>query len=510
MTIYAVPYDVTVLGGGPAGAACARLLAHWGHRVLLLTRPPRGPSLAESLSPSCGKLLQQIGVLDAINGKGFIRSTGHTVQWGADDARVERFAHGVCGWQVLSSDLDRVLLREARAAGVRVHRSANVRRVVHDDDGLWHVSYEERGTLRHVSSRWVMDCTGRSGLMSRATLGRVASGRVASGRVPSGARTTAIVGLWQRRPTWALDDESHTFVESYAGGWAWSVPVSTTRRQVTVMLDPTRTAVADGRRLATTYREELARTSMIRDMTMRAQLIGAPWGRDASSYTCNAPARPRLLIVGDASSFVDPLSSYGVKKALASAWLGAVVVHSCLGDASVEAQAMTLFAAREQAMVASLRRQLGALTREAADAHAADARAAGFWHDRAEDEVHAIGIEPDIAALRTDDGVRVAFDAMRRAPSLSLRHAAGVRHRQLPLVIGNQVVLSTHLVSATFPNGIRYLRNVDLLALTELAPQHIQVPELFAAYCEAAGQAPLPDVLAALAVLVAKGVLDTG
>ena len=191
----ALPYDVTVLGGGPAGAACARLLALWGHRVLLLTRPSRGPSLAESLSPSCGKLLEQIGVLDAINREEFIRSTGHTVRWGADAARVEMFANGARGWQVLSGDLDRVLLREARAAGVRVHRSASVRRVVQDDDGLWRISYEERATLRHVSSRWVMDCTGRAGLMSRATVGRVASGRVARG-----ARTTAIVGLWQRRP----------------------------------------------------------------------------------------------------------------------------------------------------------------------------------------------------------------------------------------------------------------------------------------------------------------------
>ena len=471
------------------------MLARWGHRVQLLTRPARGPSLAESLTPSCGKLLEQIGVLGAINSEGFIRSTGHTVRWGGGVARVERFAHGACGWQVLSSDLERVLLREARAAGVRVHRLANVRRVVQDDDGLWRISYEARETLQHVSSRWVMDCTGRSGVMSRAT----------SGRVSTGARTTAIVGLWQRRPNWALDDESHTYVESYAGGWAWSVPVSKTRRQVTVMLDPARTAVAGRRRLTTTYREELARTSMMRDMTLCARLVGAPWGREASSYTCDAPARPRLLLVGDASSCVDPLSSYGVKKALASAWLGAVVVHSCLGDTSLEAPATRLFVARERAMVASLRGQLGALAREAADAHAA-----GFWSDRTEGEEQSLADEPDVAALRADEGVRSAFDAIRRAPSLRLRRAADVRQTPLPLVMANRVVLSAHLVSAAFPNGIRYLRNVDLLALVTLAPRHTQVPELYAAYGASVGQAPLPDVLGALAVLVAKGLLEAG
>ncbi len=495
MTRVTHQYDVTVLGGGPAGASCARLLARWGHRVQLLTRPPRGPSLAESLTPSCGKLLEQIGVLDAINIEGFIRSTGHTVQWGTDRARVEPFAHGACGWQVLSGDLDRVLLREARATGVSVHRSANVRRVVQESDGTWRVTYEERGQLRHCSSPWLMDCTGRSGVMSRAN----------SGRVTSGTRTTAIIGLWQRCPGWMLDNESHTYVESYAGGWAWSVPVSKTRRQVTVMLDPALTSVADRRRLATTYRDELARTSMMRDMTEQARLVGAPWGRDASSYSCASPTRPRLLIVGDASSFVDPLSSYGVKKALASAWLGAVVVHSSLSDASVEAPAMTLFAAREQAMVASLRRQLGALAREAADAHTT-----GFWSDRGESAVDLTAIEPDIDALRGDEDVRRAFDAVRRAPSLSLRRAAGVQEMPLPVVVANRVAVKAHLVSGAFPQGIRYLRNVDLFTLALLAPQHSQVPDLYEAYCAAIGPAPLPDVLGALTVLIAKGVLETG
>ncbi|MEQ1693650.1 MAG: FAD-dependent monooxygenase, partial [Gemmatimonas sp.] len=186
--------DVTVLGGGPAGTAAARLLALCGHRTLLLTRPPRGPSLAESLTPSCGKLLDRIGVLDAINRAGFVRSTGHTVQWGNTDARVEWFGSGERGWQLLSGELDRVLLREAQQAGATVHRHANVRRVAPDVHGAWRVSYEERGALRHVASSWVIDCTGRSGLMSRAN----------SGRVTVGPRTMAIVGVWERRPQWPL------------------------------------------------------------------------------------------------------------------------------------------------------------------------------------------------------------------------------------------------------------------------------------------------------------------
>jgi len=486
------PFDVAVLGGGPAGAAAARMLALWGHRVLVLTRPPRGPALAESLTPSCGKLLARIGVLDAMNGAGFVRSTGHTVQWGKGDARVESFGNGEFGWQLPSDALDRVLLHQTQLAGAKVHRHANVRRVVPDSDGNWRISYEERGTLRHLSAPWVIDCTGRSGLMSRAK----------SGRVAAGPRTTAIVGVWERRPNWALANDSHTYVESFPGGWAWSVPVSRIRRQVTVMLDPARTDIARGRRLPQTYREELARTSLIRTMTEQARPIGAPWARDASSYACDVAPRARLLIAGDAASFIDPLSSFGVKKALASGWLAAVVVHSVLADATIEPAAMSLFVARERDMGMGLRRQLGELAREAAAVYPAE-----FWGNRVGPDVLDGGSDPNVAALRQDQDVVAAFAAIRSVETLQVRAAPGVVRQAQPVVEGHTVVLRDHLVVPAFPEGIRYLRNVDLIALAGLAPQHTDVPALYLAYCAQAGGAPIVDVIGALAVLVAKGIL---
>jgi hypothetical protein len=42
------------------------------------------------------------------------------------------------------------------------------------------------------------------------------------------------------------------------------------------------------------------------------------------------------------------------------------------------------------------------------------------------------------------------------------------------------------------------------------APAHTDVGELYAAFARAAGEAPLPDFLGALSVLVATGVLVIG
>jgi 2-polyprenyl-6-methoxyphenol hydroxylase-like FAD-dependent oxidoreductase len=64
--------DVLVLGGGPAGAAAARLLASWGHAVRLITRVPGEPRLAVSIPPSCEKLFGVVGITGAIGRAGFI------------------------------------------------------------------------------------------------------------------------------------------------------------------------------------------------------------------------------------------------------------------------------------------------------------------------------------------------------------------------------------------------------------------------------------------------------
>ena len=92
--------DVVVLGGGPAGATAALLLASWGHAVELITKPAAEHALAVSLPPSCAKLFDAIGVSDAIDRAAFLRSTGNTVWWGSDEARVETFAAGALGWQL--------------------------------------------------------------------------------------------------------------------------------------------------------------------------------------------------------------------------------------------------------------------------------------------------------------------------------------------------------------------------------------------------------------------------
>ncbi len=269
------------------------------------------------------------------------------------------------------------------------------------------------------------------------------------------------------------------------------------------MLDPRVTTVPGRSDLDAAYDAELARTPALRALVNGATMVGAPWACDATPYSAARVAGDDALLVGDAASFVDPLSSFGVKKALASAWLAAVVVHTALTDPSATDGAVELFAARETAMADHLRQGAAALARDAAGAHETP-----FWSARADADPAPASDEWDVDALRADNRVQAAFEEMKRRPVLRLRPADSLRFVKRPVVRGHRITLEDYLSAPPVPNGVRYCRNVDLVVLARLAPEFEQVPDLFEAYNRAAPPAPLPEFLGALSTLVGFGMLE--
>ena len=479
--------DVTVIGGGPAGAAAARQLAAFGRSLVLLARPASRRALAESLPPSCTKLFDKLGVRLAVDGAGFLRATGNTVHWGAGGERVEPFAPGALGYQVARDAFDALLVQTARDAGAVVDHDAVVRRVERDNDG-WAVWYDSSTGSRSIRTRCVLDCSGRAGVVARDGWRRASAG----------ARTMAVVGIWERDDGWSalVPDETHTIVESYAGGWAWSVPISATRRYFTVMIDPELTRLPGRQQLADAYAVEIGRTERISALTDGARPCEEPWARDASPYTADQFGDMGLLLVGDAASFVDPLSSFGVKKALASAWLAAVVANTWFLDASAGRAALDLFNRRERDMYDHLQRQASAMARSAATAHASE-----FWVERADDPGVMEG-ELDVGSLRTDPRVLAAFEELKRRPTVQLRAAAMLRVVPRAVVRGDRVALEDHLATPALSAGVRYARSVDLVLLKDIAQAHDQVPDMFDSYNRRAPAASLPDFLGALSTLI--------
>jgi flavin-dependent dehydrogenase len=481
--------DVVVLGAGPAGSTAARLLSQWGHEIVLITRSPARRSLAESLPPSCSKLLDRVGARAAVDAAGFVRASGNTVRWGESDERVELFGTGELGYQVARDRFDALLLDEAvRAGACVIHGVAGRVRPASGDGPTATVAFATREGPQSLRAPWILDCRGQSA--PRAS-------------PKESVRTVALVGVWESE-RWQLADSTHTLVESYRSGWAWSVPETEQRRFVTVMVDPAVTRLG-GRSIGRQYREQLAQTDWIGPMCARvARPIGRVWARDATQHCASEIAAGGVLRVGDAASFVDPLSSFGVKKALASAWLAAVTVHTALVDPKMAASAAAFYEARERAMYETLARTSAALAGPAGKRHESP-----FWDARASDGLEAAPPPAGAAAARASRA-RAALGELKARERIALEPGTGVTREARPVVTGNRIALLEHLVSPEFPEGVRYLRNVDVVRLAELAAAHDEVGELYAAYASAAAPVPLPDFLGALSTLIGSELLTLG
>ena len=461
--------EVMVIGGGPAGCSAARLLALWGHDVELVTREPSTSPLPESIPPSCGKLFDVLGIRDAIDAADFTRTTGNTVWWGDGDPRIERFAGDQQGWQVTANALEPILQEAARQARVRIR----YQRLTHDE--------------LPVDSTFVLDCTGRTGLIARARGWR---------EPEADRRTIALVASWQRDGEWLLPDQTHTAIESYGDGWAWSVPARDGSRFVAVMVDPQVSDLAKGEPARAVYLAEIAKTVRFAALLSLAAITGGPWGWDCSMYGSTRYADDTHLLVGDAGSFIDPLSSIGVKKALASGWLAAVTTHTALTRPAMRATALDFFAAREAEIYASFRNLTTSYLAKAALAHANP-----FWSDRA----------TAIATAAHDDvqAVAEAYERIRGSESIELSRAPDLTIADRPAVSGSEIVMEPRIVTSSDLAGIRYIADIDALALIELAPHHRHVPDLFDAYNRRHAPVSLPDFLTALATVVARGFLVT-
>jgi flavin-dependent dehydrogenase len=501
--------------------AAAIVLAQAGHAVCMVTPDePAGTSLAESIPPSAHAILADLGVLDPVVRAGFIPNRGNTVRWAGAPVRREAFPEGAHGYHVDRGGLEAVLQRTLPRQGVRLARGLTAREA-RREAALWHVRAVDRaGDSLRVTAPWVIDATGRRGFFAHG-FGRVTDRKTT---------TVALMGRRARDPN--TRDDGHTIIESHDQGWTWSVPVEPGVRCVTAMIDPEHTPL-EGAPVDAILRSELRKTPLVDDAAGGwGDLIGT-WACPASLYTSHRYADDGVLLAGDAGSFIDPLSSYGVKKALASGRLAGIVVSTALRDPSLAGQASSFHDAYERSVAARYRAHSSAYFEDAWAWHGHE-----FWSERAaaaRAAAEAVGIPGDPTAPGgadlqapgpprdldaplptstvcdvTEPAARRAFDQIRSAECLNARAGATLRRVRAAALEGRRIVIVEHLASDRHPRPVRYHRSVDLLRLATLAPTQGGVPDLWAAYNRSGPPADLPDFLTALAVACAAGFLDLG
>ena len=163
--------DVIVVGGGPAGSACANFCAQQGKRVVLVerTRFPRDKLCGDYLNPKCWEILERLRVAQALRGlphhasPGFLFSTlgGRRVE--VQFAKRIREAHSSIA--VSRRLLDQCLLESAAVAGVKVWQQATLIGLRREKDWTAEVETLEGRTL--ISAPVVVGADGRHSFVGR-------------------------------------------------------------------------------------------------------------------------------------------------------------------------------------------------------------------------------------------------------------------------------------------------------------------------------------------------------
>src|SRR5437588_4391651 len=153
--------DVVVIGVGPAGSTVSTLLSQHGIKVKLYERE-RFPRfhIGESLIPETYWVFQRLKMLDKMRKSPFVKK--YSVQFVNAGGKLSApfYFHDnkphECSqtWQVVRSEFDLMMLRNAAEQGVEVHEATRVLDVLFEDQRAIGVRIQkEDGTTHEVRAR---------------------------------------------------------------------------------------------------------------------------------------------------------------------------------------------------------------------------------------------------------------------------------------------------------------------------------------------------------------------
>jgi flavin-dependent dehydrogenase len=302
-------HDIIVVGARVAGAATATLLARQGLRVLLVDRDRYGTDTLSTHALMRGSvfLLSRWGLLDHVIAAGTPPVRRTRFDYGADSVTIDiKPTYGVAAlYAPRRTVLDRILVDAARAAGAEIRYGISVTGLLRDRSG--------RVVGVHGRDRAGAAFSARAGLTIGADGIRSVVARDAEActlRVGTGCGAV-IYGYWSQLP---LDGYEWFYRPGHSAGM-----IPTNAGQVCVFAGVPAHRLTRGD-LRATYHRLLAaatdgaagRLAQARPPSRLHTWIGRP-GHVRQAYGAG------WALVGDAGSYLDPLSTHGITDALRDA-----------------------------------------------------------------------------------------------------------------------------------------------------------------------------------------------
>lgn len=314
-------YDVAVIGGGPAGATAAALLAQHGRRVVLLERD-RFPRfhIGESLLPYSLTAFDRLGIRERLEQTAVIKHGGE-VATGCGTRSVKfyfrdgfRLQHHR-SYQVERADFDAMLLNRARENGAAIREGCAVQSVGMAEDRV--ILQTDSG---EITAAYVVDASGRQSLVGRAHGAR---------KTYAHLQKLSFHAHYRGVQRDAGDDAGLTRLVRTESSWFWLIPLDADRTSIGAVID---SAEFKARALTpeAALEQAVAGTPLMRERMAGAERIGPVHAAGDYSFRHRHLAGPRWLLAGDAAGFIDPIFSTGVFLAVHSGEQCADMLHEVL------------------------------------------------------------------------------------------------------------------------------------------------------------------------------------
>jgi flavin-dependent dehydrogenase len=321
--------EIAVVGGGPAGALTAALLAGVGHEVVVFERSPgwHWRACGVFASPATVKALRHAGIDEAT----LARATRPIPAMRVETPGGAAFRLTYGGWMPPvgfdRSTLDPALLAHARASGATVCGGARVESVVLDDGAPALTVRTPSNDLERYNPRLVIGADGGNSIVAR-TAG-----------VARPARLAHRVGLTYHLADRAGDPAADARMRVVRDGYVGIAPVPGGRVNVGIVLGRSWSAqlARDG---AEAVADEIVAGIPVLDGAAGSPSDPAAWragarmdrvaGASPLGHRVTRRAGDGWLIVGDAAGFLDPFTGEGLHRAVVSAELGARAASAAL------------------------------------------------------------------------------------------------------------------------------------------------------------------------------------
>ena len=334
--------DVLVIGGGPAGATAAALLAERGYRVTLFEKAhhPRF-HIGESLLPANLPLFEKLGVAGAVKAIGMEKWGAEFVSpWHQHNQSFE-FADAMdksmsMAYHVRRAEFDEILIRNASRKNARVVEGCQVRDVdfLPDNGGALAQAHHDDGSIETVRARFVLDASGRDTFLGN---------RFKAKRRNKKHNSAAIYAHFSGAERNAGKAAGNITIFWFEHGWFWFIPLTGGTASVGAVTWPYYLKTRNKKSLEQFLRETIALCAPLSERLKHAQLVSPVEATGNYSYVCDRSHGSNYLLLGDAYTFIDPVFSSGVMLAMQSAFAGADTVDTCLRQPQRTAAALKEF-----------------------------------------------------------------------------------------------------------------------------------------------------------------------